>query len=276
MIGLPKDARLRVEAAARQRKVLVSSVFADIGREGTFKLLPHEDQAIYALREYVDSSDQDYDACVVCVIPYAPLPHDLQDELDVLAGLGGLVVRPSPGEDGWPSLSSAKRRDQAFWDALYLAVTAALPGEPLQPKLPSECFDDLAQANPRFLVTEGSLQYADHVAKHRYEFLRRAANALDLYSRDGSSGRIDAFFAHHGLDHAQTGGITTTLKLHRGGVCVLTQSSNTHLKQGDKTSRYSAARVYYQAFTIDGEWYAAVLYAGPHPEDDLTREHHMP
>lgn len=276
MIGLPKDARLRIEAAARQREVQLTSVFAGVGNAGTFKLLPHEDQAIYALRDYVDGIGEGYGACHVCVLPYAPLPSDLQDELDALEDMGAKVDYPVPGVDGWPSMSSARRRDQAFWDGLYGALTATLPGQALPPQPPSEYFRTVAEANPRLIITQDSLQFADDVAEHRYEFLRRVADALALYTRQGSGGRIDAFFASHGLDHAQSGGITATLRLYKGGAPVLSQSCNTHLKRGDNTTRIAAARVYYHVFTIDGLQHAAVLYAGPHPEDNMERDHHLP
>lgn len=276
MIGLPKDARLRTEAAARQREVELTSVLAGIGKEGTFKLLPHEDQAIYALQDYIKGTGEDYGTCHVCVLPYAPLPSDLQGELDTLEDLGATVVYPASGVDGWPSKSSAKRRDQAFWDGLHGALTATLPGQAPPRQQPSEYFRTVADANPRLIITQDSLQYADDVAEHRYEFLRRAADALALYTREGSGGRIDAFFASCGLDHAQSGGITATLRLHKDGATVLAQSCSTHLKQGDKTTRIAAARVYYHAFTIEGTPHAAVLYAGPHPEDDVERDHHLP
>lgn len=275
MIGLPTHVRLRAEAAAGLRELELLSVPAGVGKAGTFKLLPHEDAAVYRLRDYVAGEGHDYTACLIHVVPYAPLPQDVEEELEILAELGASVLRPTPGEAGWPSKSSARRRDQAFWDALYAAVVAALPGDALQRQAPSAYFQSLAADNPRLLVTLKSLECADDVAEHRYEFMRRAADALDLYAREGSGGRIDAFFARNGLDHAQSGGITATLTLHRDGEVILTHTCNTHLKQGDNTTRISAARVYYHAFMLDGYPHAALLYAGPHPEDDLEREHHL-
>jgi hypothetical protein len=165
MIGLPKDARLRTEAAARQRVVELTSVLAGVGKEGTFKLLPHEDQAIYALQAYVKWAEEDYGACHVCVLPYAPLPPDLQEELDTLEDLGATVVYPVAGVDGWPSKSSARRRDQSFWDGLHVALTAILPGQAAPLQRPSEYFRTVAEANPRLIITQDSLQYADDVAE---------------------------------------------------------------------------------------------------------------
>ena len=275
MIGLPTQVRLRLEAAAGLRELELLSVPAGVGKAGTFKLLPHEDEAVYRLHDYVDGEDQNYAACLIYVLPYAPLPRDVDEELEILEELGARIVRPMPGEAGWPSKSSAKRRDQAFWDTLYAAIAAALPGEALQRQPPSAYFQSLAANNPRLLITTKSLEYADDVAEHRFDFLRRAADALDLYAREGSGGRIDAFFARSGLDHAQSGGITATLTLHKGGEVVLTHACNTHLKQGDNTTRISAARVYYHAFMLDGHPHAALLYAGPHPDDDLEREHDL-
>lgn len=275
VIGLPAHVRLRVEAEAVKRDLEVLHIAAGVGNAGTFKLLPHANQAIYRLQEYVKGEADKYENCYVLVLPYAPLPNDLMDELVVLKELGARVTFPNPGESGWPSMSSARRRDQAFWDALYAAIIAELPGEALQLQAPSDYFQGLAANNPRLIITSRSLEIANDVAVHRHAFLRRAADALDQYARDGSGGRIDAFFARHGLDHAQSGGITATLKLHKAGE-VSTYECQTHLKQGDNTTRIAAARVYYCAFTLEGKPYAALLYAGPHPDEDVTRELHLP
>lgn len=275
VIGLPAPVRLRVEAEAVLRDLEVLSIAAGVGNAGTFKLLPHANQAIYRLQEYVKGEADNYEGCFVLVLPYAPLPNDLIEELAVLKEFDARVISPTPGESRWPSKSSARRRDQAFWDALYEAIIAELPGEALPLQAPSDYFQSLAANNPRLIITSRSLEIADDVAVHRYEFLRRAADALDQYARVGSGGRIDAFFARHGLDHAQSGGITATLRLHKAGD-VSTHVCQTHLKQGDNTTRIAAARVYYCAFTIEGEPYAALLYAGPHPDEDVTREWHLP
>ena len=69
--------------------------------------------------------------------------------------------------------------------------------------------------------------------------------------------------------------ITATLKLHKAGL-VSTHECHTHLKQGDNTTRIAAARVYYCTFTLVEKPYAALLYAGPHPDEDVTREWHFP
>ena len=275
IIGLPVSVRMRVEAAAKRRDLKVSNIAAGVGNAGTFKLLPHDSEAIYQLQGYVKGEAENYEGCFVLVLPYAQLPNDLIGELDVLKELGAKVISPTLGESRWPSKSSARRRDQAFWDALYEAINAELPGEALQLQAPSDYFQSLAANNPRLIITSRSLESADDVAKHRYEFLRRAADALDQYARSGSGGRIDAFFAQIGLDHAQSGGITATLKLHRAGE-VSTHECHTHIKQGDKTTRIAAARVYYYAFTLEGNPYAVLLYAGPHPNEDVTREWHFP
>lgn len=275
MIGLPATVRLRVEAEAVRRDLEVSNIAAGVGNAGTFKLLPHANQAIYRLQEYVKGEADNYEGCFILVLPYAPLPTDLIEELAVLREFDARVISPTPGESRWPSKSSARRRDQAFWDTLYEAIIAELPGEALQLETPSDYFQSRAANNPRLIITSRSLESADDVAVHRYEFLRRAADALDQYARCGSGGRIDAFFACHGLDHAQSGGITATLKLHKAGL-VSTHECHTHLKQGDNTTRIAAARVYYCTFTLEEKPYAALLYAGPHPDEDVTREWHFP
>ncbi|HFE45625.1 MAG TPA: hypothetical protein ENJ18_09030 [Nannocystis exedens] len=40
-----------------------------------------------------------------------------------------------------------------------------------------------------------------------------------------------------------------------------------HLKEGDKTTRESAARIYFERVEVAGEVKVLVFYLGPHPDD---------
>ncbi|WP_321920606.1 hypothetical protein [Paraburkholderia tropica] len=269
VIGLFKSLQRKFDADCGRNGLHNRTVLADIGSKGTLTLLPIERDAIHALRAYLDSLDAYEDAHVV-VFPYAPIPAELEDELVALTDLGGTVIRGSNGQDGWPSLPPKKRPDTGIinnaYQRLWLGMPVTLPAED---PLPSEYFRQVADANPQILFAEDVLMTCDRVARHRREFLKRAIDALVDFAADGSGGRIDAFFREKGLDHAQTGGISTTLEVFSGTRAIHTDTTHTHLKQGDKTTPEGAARLYYQVFSHAGRTYVAVLYAGPHPESDV-------
>jgi hypothetical protein len=269
IIGLPVSFRRRLEAAAGQRNLQISSVLADLAERGSLRLLPYPGQAILDLTTYLNTLEDRCEANVL-VLPYAKLPLDLDNELDTLEdNFNETVIRVQQGSDGWPKLEKL-RPDQNFLDSLFFKLTAFL--FPAVEFLPSAYYLSLAARNKQILITEGALQSCDEVAPHRFSFMKKVADAFDQYVADGGSGgRIDAFFERKGLKHAQTGGINAKLQIHRGGTCIYDDTSKSHLKQGDNTTRIAAARVYYQSFNIDARLYVAVLYAGPHPDADVTR-----
>ncbi|MGS1002634.1 hypothetical protein ACVCH0_13325 [Burkholderia glumae] len=274
IVGLPVQIRRRFEAAANNVECRITSALADVGGRGSMRLVPYPGRAILDLQGYYNNSLADVAEAYVLVLPYAQLPQELEDELDTLDEMGGTVVHVEQGVDGWPA-STRTRPDQSFLDALFHKLCDFL--FPNEGQTPSEYYKGVAERNTQILLHEGALDDCDDVAPHRYDFMRRAIDALDQFVQaGGSDGRIDAYFAGLGLDHAQSGGITVTLRVRRAGVCVYQESCNTHLKQGDKTTRVAAARVYYHVFQYEQRLYAAVLYAGPHPESDLTLDFTLP
>lgn len=268
IIGLPKALRTRLEGAARNQNYTISSVLAVEGERGSLRLVPFPERAVLDLRAYFDELEALEDAFVL-VLPYTKLPDCLNEELDTLKELGGRVARARQGIDGWQKFPRT-RLDQTFLDSVFRSLTDFL--FPMGDLAPSEYYRRIAARNGQIVIPDGALDSCDEVAQHRYKFLKAVADAFDLYaSNGGSNGRIDAFFDALGLDHAQSGGINATLEVHRGGICVHRDTSNTHLKQGDNTTRIAAARVYYQNFILDNFLYVAVLYVGPHPDTDVTR-----
>lgn len=267
IIGLPKAIRGQVEAAARVHNISIKSVLADKGeRAGSLRLVPYPERAIEELRAYADEYENFSDASVL-VLPYAKLPPDLNEELDAFEALGGFVERVHQGQNGWEKFPKTQL-DKSFYDSVFRSITQNL--FPQDELTPSEYFQEIALRNNQFLIPEGALNCCDEVADHRYEFLKDVADALQKYViNGGSNGRIDAYFNDLGIEHAQTGGINATLRVFEHGTCVHNHTSNTHLKKGDNTSRIAAARVYYQSFIHNDRLYVAVLYAGPHPENDI-------
>ncbi|MEW9585100.1 hypothetical protein [Paraburkholderia sp. DGU8] len=269
VIGLFKSLQRKFDADCVRHGLRNRTVLADIGSKGTLTLLPIERDAIHALRAYLDSLDQYADAHVL-VFPYAPIPADLEDELDALSEMGGMVIRGNNGHDGWPALATKKRPDTGVINAAYRRLWLGMPSvAPAPEPMPSEYFLQVSDANPRILFAPDVLTTCDLVAAHRREFLRRAIDALVDFVADGSGGRIDAFFREKGLDHAQTGGISATLEVQWGAKTIHKGTTNTHLKQGDRTTPEGAARLYYQVFSHSERTYVAVLYAGPHPDHDV-------
>jgi hypothetical protein len=273
IIGLPKAIRGQVEAVAKTHDTLIKSVLADKGeRAASLRIVPYPERAIEDLQTYADEYNNFSDALVL-VLPYAKLPPNLNDELDTFESLGGTVERPRQGENGWGKFPKTQL-DKSFYDSVVRSITQTL--FPKTEQIPSEYYRDIASRNTQFLIAEGALQSCDEVAGHRYDFLISVADALHQYVINGGShGRIDAYFNELGLEHAQSGGINATLQVIEKGNCVHKHTTSTHLKKGDKTTRIAAARVYYHNFIHNGRLYIAVLYAGPHPDNDIDLKIHL-
>lgn len=275
VIGLFRSLQRKFDADCKRNGLRNSKVLADIGAKGTLTLLPIENDAVYALRSYLDGLD-DYAEAHVLVLPYAPIPNNLEAELEALIECGGTVIRGADGQDGWPALAPKKRPDTSLINAAYSRLWQAMPAlAVVQVILPSEYLRQVADANSQILICEDIYATCDQVAAHRYDFIKRSVDALVEFVSDGSDGRIDAFFRAKGLDHAQTGGINATVEVFCDGESIYKHTSSTHLKQGDKTTPEGAARLYYQSFVYQGKTYAVILYAGPHPERDVRLSHDL-
>lgn len=275
VIGLFRSLQRKFDADCMRIGLRNAKVLADIGAKGTLTLLPIENDAVHALRAYLDKL-QDYKEAHVIVLPYAPIPENLEEELEALADCGATVITGANGQDGWPALALKKRPETAIINAAYKRLWLAMPGVPTREQVaPSEYFNQIVDGNPQILLADEVLQTCDLVAQHRYDFMRQSADALVEFAAEGSAGRIDAFFREKGLDHAQTGGIDTTLEVFEGDLCIYKSTTNTHLKQGDKTTPEGAARLYYHTFVHKKKTYVAIIYAGPHPDRNVRWVCHL-
>jgi len=268
-------ARRRLEATLTRAGFELFSVLADVGNKGTLRLIPHPDQAIDRLREYLDALD-DYAGAEVIVLPYVTLPRVVADELVALEDLGGTISYPTAGEGRWPG-RPAGRLTQPVLDALFDALVEALDaGEPVETPAPSSYFRLVAERTPQLVIAPGALDACDEVATHRHDFMRKAADAFECILKDGLQGRIDDFFSSRGIAHAQSGGIRASVTVYRAGSPIYAANCSTHLKQGDKTARIAAVRIYYHSFSVDSIDYVVILYAGPHPSSDISRTCELP
>ncbi|MBL6750194.1 MAG: hypothetical protein ISP90_06710 [Nevskia sp.] len=273
VIGLPHQLRGKLEAGARRRDTYITCIPAGAGKKGYLQLLPHPDAAVHKLHEHCDQLERGYAAAYVLVLPYAPVPAEVIEELAALADLGAEVVQGHEGEEDWPVLGKNKI-DTVFLNRLYERILREIFGQVL--RTPAEHFQWVSEQNRRIVIVEGALDRCNEIAAHRHEFMRRTAEAFaHLVQKNGQIGRVDAFFRELGLEHAQTGGISISLEIRRDGESLHSATASTHIKQGDNTTPQAAARVYYQTFFIEQQFHLAVLYAGPHPDRDLTCVHEI-
>lgn len=276
LIGLPDALRKRLEAEARRHDTRIPATYCKLGPKGDFRLEPFSPHSVHGIQSYMDSLG-DYAEADVIVLPYAPLPQELTNALAVVEEATDSFYAPNAGEDGWPA-KPKPNAGEAFLNALYKRLVEELFPADDAGVSPREYFLSLAAANSRFIIAEGALDHCDAVAATRYEFLRQSADALLAFisAAMGSTGRIDAFLAERGLNHAQTGGITATVEVYLDGGLIHERACNTHIKQGDKTMRIAAARLYYDLFVVGDSAHVVILYAGPHPDSGCARVVHLP
>ncbi|PHV08328.1 hypothetical protein CSQ96_06610 [Janthinobacterium sp. BJB412] len=280
IIGMPVWLRARFAQAAQPHGIEVTSVLADVGRQGGLQLRPFPGQAVADLATYLNALPNWADACVV-ILPYTEPPPALDELIEMVLEADGEVIEPEQGEDSWPVLSWRKSPDAAFNDALFARLSSELfpsQGAVVVP-LPSDSLREAVRKHQCLLVADGVFDVCDEVALIRHKFVADTLNAFVHYLEQGGQvGRIDAFFGGRGLIHAQSGGSLIKVEVHNGEKPKRVMRVHTHMKQGDATSPQAAARIYYCIFKEDDVQYLAVLYVGPHPDEDqeFTRKVYIP
>lgn len=274
IIGLPKIIRSRVESALKPSGVFVKSIMVDRHKKyDLLTLLPDLSQASGLLRTYYDGLES-YDLARVYVLPFVDLPPELEDELDTLEDLGGEIVDFAMGEDGCPALERVNPKlDQAFQDAVVKLLVNEIVGDQ-GVVLPSIHIQSVLGQTPTLIPLGDAISLCDAVARGRYAWVNEAIDALvEIIHAKGQVGDFETFFSLRGIKHAQSGGITVSIEVARPRAQTQHIKCNTHLKSGDKTTRQSAARLYYHAYGGDPDYYIFLLYLGPHPERDISRIH---
>lgn len=271
IVGLPKDIATRIYKAANTNDFTVSSINADLSEASRLRLLPHDHAAIHSLNTYIEQ--QPYSDAHILVLRYAPLPSAVIDTLSAIEELGAKVENLAAGKDGWPRFGTVV--DQIFLDLLYKAFE--IKYFPKKESSVTDYFEALANVNKQLIITSGSLATCNKVIPQRKKFMFDAADSLvDIIAKNGNVGDLDQHFQKWSVLHAQTGPINAKLTIFRAGKEIYNQEKSTHLKQGDGTSPQGAPRIYYHALYIDKISHIGLLYAGPHPTEDLKldRKHH--
>jgi hypothetical protein len=98
VIGLPKGMETRLVSAALTNNVAVEYILSAVNDAGKLRLIPTEHTAIFPFQAYTQGKEPR--DLKVLVLPYAPIPQNLEDELDAFEAVEGLVERPERGKEG--------------------------------------------------------------------------------------------------------------------------------------------------------------------------------
>ncbi|MFV0927231.1 hypothetical protein [Pseudomonas palmensis] len=274
IIGVPNQIRRRIEQALEGRGILPSVIIADVDRTGKLQLKPSPKHAAESLRQYCDSVEGGYQEAEIYILPYAPIPIEVDDELLTLKDLEAQVIELGMEVGGWPYLHLKRPKiDEAFLNAVTDALIKEIVDAGDTAPLPSQCIHDAMQFSRNLHIVGNGIDRCDEIASHRHWFVNESMAAFcELIGLLGNVGNLDDFFRTRKLIHAKTGGITTELEIRVDGAFVRSESHKTHLKSGDKTTPQAAARIYYQVLLHEGAFHVFLMYVGPHPDTNISRK----
>lgn len=131
---------------------------------------------------------------------------------------------------------------------------------------PADALAEAVLKAKRLVAANGALDHANKLAKHRWKFANRSADLLARYAEGEDLGPLRDWKKRHGVDFAANGRVRYTYTVTSKGEDIR-GTTEWHLKEGDKTSTKSAARIYFEFVTVAGEERVLLFYAGPHPKD---------
>lgn len=131
---------------------------------------------------------------------------------------------------------------------------------------PSAAFRAAASRSPQLVLHPDALTSADELVEHRWKFATLGANLLARYASGEALGPLREWKANQGIDFASAGRVAYKYRV-TCGTDVRESRTEWHLKDGDNTTRESAARVYFQRVDFQSGARVVVFYVGPHPED---------
>lgn len=270
VIGLPVQLRRLMEGQAVNVRLHV--VPAGLAKAGVPRLLPHPNNAVYAVKQWTARIGDDEQALVV-VLPYARVPDDVVEQLKLMEEILGAEVRHIvAGQGNWPQFKRSHGFGEEFLNQVAFNIQALLR---ITNSKPGAYLQELAASTHRLIIPPKAICSVDRVSTIRHQFIRDAGDALAYLAQ--SRGHIgipeEEYFACKGLLLAQSGGIAASITITRNGTEVHKSTTHQHLKQGDKTTRWSAARIYFECVSVEEDYYVVILYAGPHPDRDVS--HHV-
>jgi len=131
---------------------------------------------------------------------------------------------------------------------------------------PSAAFLAAAKRSAGLVLHPDALRTADELVPHRWEFATRSADLLARYADGESLGALRDWKSNHGVDFATAGRVSYKYRAMCGDL-VRNDRTEWHLKEGDNTTRESAARIYFARLECPSGARVVVFYVGPHPAD---------
>lgn len=131
---------------------------------------------------------------------------------------------------------------------------------------PSLAFRRVARDRPDMVLCPDALELADDVAEHRWAFVHHGACLLGQYAAGDILVPLRDWKARYGIDFAANSRVRFRYRIWSGDTCYQ-DKSEWHLKQGDKTTRESAARIYFARVELSSGPKVVIFYVGPHPPD---------
>jgi hypothetical protein len=131
---------------------------------------------------------------------------------------------------------------------------------------PRTAFLQAAQHTSRLVLHPDALKRADELPEHRWAFAGLGAALLARYANGEIQGAIRRWEADHGIKFAVNGRVRFKYRVTCGTEHHVSKTE-WHLKEGDNTTRESAARVYFDRVEFSTGVWVVVFYVGPHPPD---------
>lgn len=134
------------------------------------------------------------------------------------------------------------------------------------PLAPSKALKEAALTAKHLVFANDALNSADELADHRWKFINTSALLLARYANGENLGPLRNWKQTHGVDFAPNGQVRYIYSISMDGAKA-EGCTEWHLKEGDNTTRESAARIYFARVDMSGSVRICVFYVGPHPED---------
>lgn len=131
---------------------------------------------------------------------------------------------------------------------------------------PSEAFMDASRRQPALVLHADALRTADEIVEHRWQFATLGATLLARYAAGERLGAPREWKSTHGVDFAVNGRVAFKFMGTWEGDS-RSERTEWHLKEGDNTTRKSAARIYFARVDFSSGTRVVVFYVGPHPDD---------